>query len=316
MIGSQYHNGVAYHPSTPKKVWRKVRKTLLIDSRDRQLTHDSHPGSYTVTLPAVYQNIYSATLRSIELPLTFYTFSACAKNTSLNVTIGAQTATITIPDGNYDLGNNLMLPLLVNAINTQFSISSFAASPSSFTGKITFSCGAPFSFNLSKVPGDTSCGQAVPFPYSTSWGLGYYLGFLQTTRTAINTPPSTTYTLTSDFNANFQPDTSILMEIANLNKNDETSLDDRRNGTIDGSFAKIPIDGNSGDYIFIQDTGTYPLNRHVYQPPVGKLNTLQIKFRFHDGRVVNFNGVEHTFTLELELLDNNFDEFSSVEFGM
>jgi hypothetical protein len=306
---------VPYHPSTPKKVWRKVRKTLLVDSRDRQITHDAHPGSYTVTLPAVYQNIYAANLRSIELPLSFYTFSACAKNTSLPVIVGGTSYTVVVPDGNYDFSFNPMLPIIVNAINQQFGITSFTATYSPITGRITFTCGVPFSFNFSKTAGDVSCGQTVPFPYATGWGLGYYLGFMQTVRTATQTAP-TTYTLISDFNANLQPDTSIMMEIANLNKNDETSLDDRRNGTIDGSFAKIPIDGNSGDYIFIQDTGTNPLNRHVYQPPVGKLNTLQIKFRYHDGRVVNFNGVEHTFALELELLDNNFDEFSSVEFSM
>jgi hypothetical protein len=317
MIGTQYHNGVPYHPSVPKKVWRKVRKTLLIDSRDRQITHDTHPGSYTVTLPTVYQNIYAASLRSIELPLSFYTFSACAKNTTMNVTFGASSATITIPDGNYDYVNNLMLPVIVDAINTQFNIKTFAGTYSAITGKITFSAGVPFSFNFTKTPpADSSCSTAVPFSYSKGWGLGYYLGFLQTVRVATQTTGSQTYTLISDFVSNLQPDTSILMEIANLNKNDESSLDDRRNGVIDGSFAKIPIDGNSGDYIFLQDTGTYPLNRHIYQPPVGKINTLQIKFRFHDGRVVNFNNVEHTFTLELELLDNNFDEFSGVEFGV
>jgi len=300
----------------PRKVWRKVRKTLLIDSRDRQITADAHPGSYTITMPTVYQNIYSASLRSIELPLSFYSFSVCAKNTSMSVSYGGIiTATIQIPDGNYSLLDGTMTTALKQALDDAIPGNTILVEYSTVTNKIVFTAGSPFSLNFTKsLPADTSCGSALGVPYSTGWGLGYYLGFQQTTRTAVVSGGS--YVLTSDFAANADPTTYILMEIANLNKNDESSLDNRRSGTIDGSFAKIPVDGNSGDYVFLTDTGSNPLNRHVYQPPVGKLNTLQIKFRYHDGRVVDFNGTEHSFTLELELLDNNFDEFSSVEFGM
>jgi hypothetical protein len=316
MIGTQYHNGVPYHPSTPKKVWRKIRKTLLIDSRDRQITPDAHPGSYTITMPTVYQNIYAASLRSIELPLSFYTFSACAKNTSMSVSYGGVVnATVQIPDGNYNLIDGTFTTAIKSALNAAIPGNTFVVEYSAVTNKITFRAAATFSLNFTKsLPADTSCGAALAFPFSTCWGLGYYMGFQQTTRTAVSSDG--TYILTSDFAANADPTTYILMEIANLNKNDESSIDNRRSGTIDGSFAKIPLDGNSGDYVFLTDTGSYPLNRHVYQPPVSKINTLQIKFRYHDGRVVDFNGTEHSFTLELELLDNNFDEFSSMEFGM
>jgi len=60
----------------------------------------------------------------------------------------------------------------------------------------------------------------------------------------------------------------------------------------------------------------YRDNRAVYSPPISKLSQLFIKFRLHDGRIIDFNGVEHSFTLEIEMLDNNFDEFSSVEFSV
>jgi len=291
-----------------------------------------------VTLPTVYQNIYAANLRSIELPLSFYNFTACSKNTSMSVTYDIwHQPNVQIADGNYSLIDGTFTDELKRALDVAFVGNTFTANYSPTTNKITFTASAPFSFNFGQtilptdvsVPGgvpagtvaayppvNTSCGAAVAFPYSTRWGLGYFLGFQRSVRTAVQDPVTMKYVLTSDFAANVDPPTYILMEIAGLNKNDETSLDNRRNGTIDGSFAKIPIDGNSGDYVFLTDTGTYPLNRHIYQPPVGKLSVLHVKFRYHDGRVVDFNGVEHSFTLELELLDNNFDEFSSVEFGM
>jgi hypothetical protein len=119
--------------------------------------------------------------------------------------------------------------------------------------------------------------------------------------------------LISDFVVNTYPEPSIFMEIVNLNKIDETAPDDRRDGIINGSFAKIPMNVDPGEFLYLLDTASYPINRHVYSPPISKTGTLQVRFRFHDGRTVNFNNVEHSFTLEFELIDNNFDEYSTIE---
>jgi len=115
---------------------------------------------------------------------------------------------------------------------------------------------------------------------------------------------------------NPNPDTYILLELAGLNKLDETGLDGRIAGRIDGAFAKIPLTQNAGDYLFFADTsGPSPLNQRIYSPPIARVDRLTIKWRRHDGRTIDFNGGEHSFTLELELLDNNFDEYSSLEFA-
>ena len=316
MFGVQLHNGVPYHPSTPKKVWRKVRKTICIDSRDREIAHDSHPGSYTVTLPTVYQNIYAVNLRSIELPYSYYVFSACARNTSMVATYnGGPQTTITIPDGNYDA--NTLAGQITAELNNAFGTSPGNTTPfgityDAVTGKFTITANSVFTLNLTNAPGpNTNCGAALGFPYTTGWGLGYYLGFQPQLKTATGTAP--TYTLTSDFVVNTYPEPSIFMEIVNFNKIDESAPDDRRDGIINGSFAKIPMNVSPGGFLYLLDTASYPINRHVYSPPIGKTNTLQIRFRFHDGRTVNFNNVEHSFTLELELIDNNFDEYSTIE---
>ena len=315
MFGVQLHNGVPYHPSTPKKVWRKVRKTLCIDSRDREIAPDSHPGSYTVTLPTVYQNIYAVNLRSIEIPYSFYTFTACARNTSLVATYnGGVETTITIPDGNYT--GSVLASTVASRLNAVFATppaTPFASSYSTVTGKISITSNLDFSFVLTNTPGpNTNCGAALGFPYTTGWGLGYFLGFQPQTRSAIQTGP-TVWTLTSDFVVNTYPEPNIFMEIVNFNKIDESAPDDRRDGIINGSFAKIPMRVNPGGFLYLLDTDSHPINRHVYSPPISKTGTLQVRFRLHDGRTVNFNNVEHSFTLELELIDNNFDEYSTIE---
>ena len=313
MFGVQLHNGVPYHPSTPKKVWRKVRKTLSIDSRDREIAPDSHPGSYTVTLPTVYQNIYAATLRSIEIPYSFYTFTACARNTTMDVTYNAITQTITIPDGNYS--GTVLASTVASRLNAAFATppaAPFASSYSTVTGKISITSDQSFSFLLTNTPApNTNCGAALGFPYTTGWGLGYFLGFHPQTRTAVLS--GTVWTLTSDFVVNTYPEPSIFMEIVKFNKIDESAPDDRRDGIINGSFAKIPMRVGPGGVLYLIDDAYKPINRHVYSPPISKTNTLQVRFRFHDGRTLNVNNVEHSFTLELELIDNNFDEYSTIE---
>lgn len=323
MIGAQLHNGVPYHPSTPKKVWRKIRKTIIVDSRDRQMNAGSHPGSYTVTLPTVYQNVVAATLKTIELPLSFYQFSAAMSNVTLNFSYGAYgTASsplvLTLPDGNYSISQ------LVAALNTALNTAIVAAggttgnltcSFSSITGKITFTGLANFAFYLTPpVPISAKGGNSLTSNFTTWWGLGYFLGFTAQTQTPTNN--GSNYSLVSQFLANPFPTNYILMDMETMNKIDETSLDDRKAWKVNGAFAKIPTDGNSGDFIYLTDTAAYQLNRAVYSPPISKLTQLFIKFRLHDGRIVDFNGVEHSFTLEIEMLDNNFDEFSSVEFSV
>ena len=313
MNGTQLHNGVPYNPSIPKKVWRKIRKTIIVDSRDRQMNPGSHAGSYTVTLPTTYQNIYAATLKSMELPVSFYAFSAAANNTTIQVSYnGGSDTAVTIPDGNYSASQ------LASALNTRFNAlfgtGNLVATYSTNTAKMTFTGLAQFSLNFNPVvPTSANGGNSLTSNFTTWWGLAYFLGFPAGTYAS---PASSPYVVTGLFAVNPFPTTYILMDIENMNKIDETSLDDRKAWKINGAFAKIPMDGNSGDFIFITDTAAYQLNRAVYSPPISKLTHLIIKFRLHDGRIIDFNGIEHSFTLEIEMLDNNFDEFSSVEFSV
>jgi hypothetical protein len=306
----QHHN-----TSSARKVWRKVKKTVLIDSRDRQLTGACSPGSYNVVLPAVYSNVYSITLRSYEIPLTYNTFASCQGNTSMSVTFvdGVNfeepvTSIITIPDGNYTA--TTLPAAMTTALKTLSTRLSLTWSPNTLLSTIA-------STDINDVivldmssSSSVNCGAGTNTPASTGWGLGYYLGFYPQSYT------STDGAITSSFMMNPNPETYILMELGGLNKLDETGLDGRIAGRIDGAFAKIPLTQNTGEYLFFADnSGTSPLNQRIYNPPIARLDRLAVRLRRHDGRTIDFNGGEHSFTLEFELLDNNFDEYSSLEFA-
>ena len=218
------------------------------------------------------------------------------------------TSTVTISDGNYTTTN---LPtMLTGALQTVSAALSATWSPNTLLSTIaSTNTGDTIVLNLSGAS-SVNCGAGNNVPASTGWGLGYFLGFYPQTYTSISGR------ITSSFMMNPNPDTYILLELAGLNKLDETGLDGRIAGRIDGAFAKIPLTQNTGEYLFFADTsGPSPLNQRIYNPPIGRLDRLTIKWRRHDGRTIDFNGGEHSFTLELELLDNNFDEYSSLEFA-
>ena len=295
-------------PSTPVKQYRKLRKTLLVDSRDRLPSQT--PTKYTVNLPKVYENVYSVALRSAEIPFTWYVFSAANGNTTMHVS-GAgsgNTVAVTIPDGNYTSDT------IVTALNAAFASAGRSAITCVYdtvTSKLVFtSTSGDFVFRFSGYPQQSAtCGSPqIQTPTSSWWGLGYFLGFNQVDQT------SSSSTLSSNFIVQLNAYNYILMELDFINKEDETSYDGRLSGRVDGCFAKIPITGNTNDIIFYRDVCT-PMNRSVMSPPLSQLKSLSVKFRFHNGQLINFNNVDHSFTLEFELLENGFDEYSSLEFA-
>jgi hypothetical protein len=62
------HNGVTVSASKPQKELRTVKKTLLIDSADRDTTKYPSGGDFVVYLPRVYKNIVSIRLAAAEFP--------------------------------------------------------------------------------------------------------------------------------------------------------------------------------------------------------------------------------------------------------
>jgi hypothetical protein len=62
------HNGVTVSASKPLKELRTVKKTLLIDSADRDVVKYPAGGDFVVYLPRVYKNIVSIRLSAAEFP--------------------------------------------------------------------------------------------------------------------------------------------------------------------------------------------------------------------------------------------------------
>jgi hypothetical protein len=122
------------------------------------------------------------------------------------------------------------------------------------------------------------------------------------------------------------------IELAGLNKTDETVVGGNKSTLTDNFFAKIPtMTQTYGPISFIEynESANHDTTA-VFSPPIENLDRLQIQTRLHsqqdnsafiywtsDGALAtasNRSGTaDYNLTLEIEYLENAFDEFSSFE---
>lgn len=132
-------------------------------------------------------------------------------------------------------------------------------------------------------------------------------------------------------------DNYLLMSIEGMDKIDETATGAQRSGHVDNAFAKISNPNMADPASITQNTYTIYYNDKVdeenivhYTPPIGRLDRMHIQIRYHPSTVVptattnapqtnpnfapiTFGTANHSFTFELEMLDNGFTDFSSFE---
>jgi hypothetical protein len=143
-----------------------------------------------------------------------------------------------------------------------------------------------------------------------------------------NIPSATWSSDTSSSNAvNY-----ILLDIEGLNKCDETAIDAQRSTLVDSYFARIPVEHNTNTdsklAIYYNDH-THEENVSYYTPAIRKLDRLHIVTRLHeqqgdnkgfiywttDGAIASQGNrsANYSLVLELTMLENSFDDFSSFE---
>lgn len=227
------YNGTLVSASNPKKQLRTVKKTVLIDSADRDVAKYITNGDVVYYLPRVYENVVSIRLKSGSFP---------------------------------------------------------------------------------RLVAETSPG-ALTHVYAD----GPNTRTLVTTNDVQITQPAPHY---------------FLVEVEGLNKNDETTVGAQRSTYVDNFFAKVPAtlaQNGSASYFIDYNDHTEEENIVKFYPAVGKLDRLHIVTRLHnqqdksgflywtstgakaDGTVEKASGSNYSLVFEIEMLDNGFDDFSSLE---
>jgi hypothetical protein len=115
---------------------------------------------------------------------------------------------------------------------------------------------------------------------------------------------------------------SIFLDIENLNRADETSPRHQRSSFTDSTFAKFQLPAVIEEPILHNESSSIH-NETYYTPPIGKLDRLHLVLRTHQQKATpgfiyssGWNAVtplEYGLTLEIETLENSFDDYSSME---
>jgi hypothetical protein len=109
---------------------------------------------------------------------------------------------------------------------------------------------------------------------------------------------------------NLQPPPYMYMEVKLLNSIDETAPynyskftneTNQTNGIVKASFAKIPLNDNNSGCSYYEDMNVANYFK-IYDPPVERMRKLSIRFRYHDGMLVDFGNQDYSFTLEFSIL--------------
>jgi hypothetical protein len=105
----------------------------------------------------------------------------------------------------------------------------------------------------------------------------------------------------------------FLLEIEGLNRSDETAPDADRSALTDSVFGKFQVYDPTLPIIYTESSGQQIIQR--YTPPLGRLDRLKISTRLHTqprGDTI-FWSSNYGLALEIETMENSFDNFSSME---
>jgi len=171
---------------------------------------------------------------------------------------------------------------------------------------------------------------------NANWGLSAYLGFQKQLYTPIETSgnvlfnydvsniwlsPDPTYTphgfdtycyyVAGPQTVSIFGDSAIYMEFDKFNSMDELkpyvektnhTYNNDYIGIINSAFAKIPVtNGGQSSQIF-DSRNAFLQNVSQYHPPIDKLKKAKFKFRYHDGRLVDFKDNNFNFTIAFNQL--------------
>ena len=309
------------------------RKVLSIDSNDRDKSRWPNSNEFEISTPQVYNNIESIRLLSIQIPNQLYNISEHLQNNKMIIKKASTTYTITLKDGFYN--NTELCQSIETDVNKNSTIiSDLSVSYNSVSQKPHFiSQTSDFSliFQDSTITyNNSSCVKNI-YDQHSNWGLGYILGFnnknyVQTnTQSNANDPDLYFYHNNTQLalanskviippnKLELNQNQFIYLELDKYNSCDEikpyinNTLYNTNTGLVNSFFAKIPIRfSNFNQTLSFKDDID---SLSFYQPVIEKLGKLKIKFRYHNGLLVDLQNNNISFNLEINQIRNELKNY-------
>ena len=178
-----------------------------------------------------------------------------------------------------------------------------------------------------------SCDKNNVWCQSINWGLPYNLGFNKQEYISTNisqirfdyiknnnvliteTPNFPLSFVEAPLTINIYGETAIYMEVDKYNSYDElypySENDTSGGGRVKSAFAKILITSKPNSIIF-DSRNNFLQNTVQFVPPCERIQKFKFKFRYHDGRLVDFKNIPLNFTIEINQLKNEISNNLNV----
>lgn len=265
---------------------RRIQKRVIcFDSRFRDNYMETSSSDFIYTLPYPIKNVISMRLNSLELPNSWYSYSAAKKtNTFQIIDFSGVSRYITYPDGNYQAMDFDAASKTI--IDEAFGTNRLELLVSLTSGKTVIRdvSGRPFQlkFNTGDVNSDIRK------------NLGWYMGFRRASYSGESEYESEgvynaggndyIYFVLNDYNHSEAPSVVAMM--------DNSILDDN-------ILAKIPISNDKFQILF-DNPGNGVTKQREYMGSV-TVSRIHIKILNEFGDRIDFNRMDYSFSLELEI---------------
>jgi len=301
IVYNSFTNSVA--PGDLNSIKRITQLTNLnLNSCFRHNYYASNPCDFQYFIPTEIKNVLSMRLASIEIPNAWYLFSNMKKNNTFKIHVCICNEdfnfVIQVPDGNYDSDT------LQNYLNTTYFYEAekddclkyikFSIDPYSFKSlfELTHNHPSGFSYSIEFVD---NINQNIM--NTMGWTLGFRLAKYE----------NIVGKLQSEGLFDAGGDRYIYMSITDYQYNNNMSniVGFDKSMLNEDIIAKIPI--INGKLSMVIDESQNPLAKsRKYNGPVN-LSRLHIKILDKFGKVIDFNNMDYSFTLELEVLYESFN---------
>jgi hypothetical protein len=281
---------------------KTIHQTIIMNSLYREDYLNTSPSDFTINLPYHFKNVLSLRLSSIHVPNVVYCISKRKKNNF--VYIFEETTeiegTVEIPDGNYNVVD--FITVLEDAISTQLSTSDrFTVKYETSSGKLTIA-NTTNKFSMTFLMDSVTNYIAVPeYRQVNSVAiteaykkLGWIIGYR---KAEYNNEMS--YTTEGIYNG--ASSEYIYFTLNDFNKSQSQNIIGMFSRSIfgDNILAMIPMTSDSFSVCFDNGADFIEKKRDYFGP----VNIQRLKIQLLDqyGEVIDFNNMDFSFSLELEV---------------
>jgi hypothetical protein len=280
---------------------RTLRKSLNIDTRFRENYYGTSSSNFHLDLPMRMTDVVSIQLTALEFPSTFYNISKVFGSSHFSITIGDETITIVIPDGNYTPPGltsflNTYLTSLITPTDNPFQYICFTVDmdpTGNGSGRMVAgikSPHSPFDFSLNFQLDKSGLDDRVtPLPLKLGWKMGFRNGLYENSSNYVSegvidlAGSRYMFLVVDDFNNSVSDGFFAAFTSSILNKN---------------ILARISLQGSVFSYLSQNNLSliTYP---RQYFGPVD-LQKLQIQLLDEYGRIIDLNNMDYSLCLTMQ----------------